>query len=395
MVNRRRGSMGKKAGRRYAVVWIQGRRRWMQMPDDVKTDVRGRQYAEWLQEQFDQGKKTLDDPVKVVLEAPPEGELFGEWVKRWLDARAARKLRSLKDDRSRLRTHVLPLLKDKPMATITSEDLQALVNMLDRRIHADEMSWRTAKNVWALVSKVFADARRSKDLTLRVRRDNPAAEVSPPDVGVRKLKTFLFPSELAALLACDRVPGRWKRLLVLSVYLYPRAGELEALQCEDIDTTHGTVSIHQATDRYRNVGEIRSTKTGVGRRFRVEDTVMPLLIAMINEAGGRGPIVKMPPAEDLAGRLRQYLEWAGVTRTALYADPKDRTRKRITWHDLRATGITWRAVRGDDPLKIQRAAGHSDLATTQGYIRVAEDLGEEFGQVFAPLPPDVVAGREL
>ena len=48
-----------------------------------------------------------------------------------------------------------------------------------------------------------------------------------------------------------------------------------------------------------------------------------------------------------------------------------------------ALGITWRAVRGDDPLKVQRAAGHDDLATTQRYINEAQTFeGVRFGEAF-------------
>lgn len=43
----------------------------------------------------------------------------------------------------------------------------------------------------------------------------------------------------------------------------------------------------------------------------------------------------------------------------------DETWKAITFRNLRATGITWCAVRSDDPLKIMQRAGHADLATTQ------------------------------
>ncbi len=43
------------------------------------------------------------------------------------------------------------------------------------------------------------------------------------------------------------------------------------------------------------------------------------------------------------------------------------------------------AVRGDDPLKIQRRAGHSDFATTDGYIRLAEHVRVGFGEPFPDL----------
>jgi hypothetical protein len=68
----------------------------------------------------------------------------------------------------------------------------------------------------------------------------------------------------------------------------------------------------------------------------------------------------------------------------------DRTRKAITFHDLRATGITWCAVRGDDRLNIKQRARHSTFSTTEGYIREAENLGEGLGAVFPGLPPSLL-----
>jgi hypothetical protein len=73
-----------------------------------------------------------------------------------------------------------------------------------------------------------------------------------------------------------------------------------------------------------------------------------------------------------------------VTRPELHEG--NATRKALTWHDLRATGLTWMAVRGDDPLKIKRRAGHSTFTTTVGYIREAEAVRDGFGEVFPPLP---------
>ena len=48
------------------------------------------------------------------------------------------------------------------------------------------------------------------------------------------------------------------------------------------------------------------------------------------------------------------------------------------------------ACRGDDPLRIMQRAGHSDFKTTQGYIRVAENLSAGFGSPFPDLPPELL-----
>jgi hypothetical protein len=90
------------------------------------------------------------------------------------------------------------------------------------------------------------------------------------------------------------------------------------------------------------------------------------------------------PQRNMARKLRRYLKIAGVTRPELHEGSP--TRKQLTWHDLRATGITWMAIRGDDPLKIKQRAGHTTFSTTERYIRQAEAVREGFGEVFPELP---------
>jgi hypothetical protein len=86
----------------------------------------------------------------------------------------------------------------------------------------------------------------------------------------------------------------------------------------------------------------------------------------------------------MARGLRSWLIKAGVDRRELHH--RTPTTRPIRFHDLRATGVTWMAVRGDDPLKIQHRAGHIDFDTTQRYIREAEALHEGFGVPFPELP---------
>ena len=76
---------------------------------------------------------------------------------------------------------------------------------------------------------------------------------------------------------------------------------------------------------------------------------------------------------------------AGAKRTELFTT--DKTRKAITFHDLRATGLTWMAIRGDEPLRIMQRAGHENFQTTQLYVREAEAIRDGFGEVFPPLTP--------
>src|SRR5208283_3115028 len=142
----------------------------------------------------------------------------------------------------------------------------------------------------------------------------------------------------------------WARLFALAVYTYTRAGELEALDWGDVHLEHGYAHVHRSVDRVRDKGTMRSTKTGVARRVPIEPELRPLVQLLREEAGGRGSVFDMPSAGVLSAKLRHYLKRAGVERAELFAS--DETRKAITFHDLRATGITWMAVRGDEPLRI-------------------------------------------
>ena len=63
-----------------------------------------------------------------------------------------------------------------------------------------------------------------------------------------------------------------------------------------------------------------------------------------------------------AADLRKHLEATHVTRAALFRN--DASCKRLRFHDLRGTGLTWMAIRGDDVLKIRRRvpAAATDVA---------------------------------
>ncbi len=197
------------------------------------------------------------------------------------------------------------------------------------------------------------------------------------------------------MLASRRVPNRWKRIFAIATYLYLRGGELEALEWSAVNLEQHFVSIHRSATED---GEIKVTKTGRNRKTPIESSLLPLLSTMRDAAKGEGLVISaMPPREEWAERLRKYVRWgledAGLpVREELFAS--DATRRQITFHSLRHSGITWRAIRGDDLVKIQRAAGHSDLKMTSRYVEEAEVFDREaFGDVF-PLLSTSLAGAD-
>ncbi len=319
---------------------------------------------------------------------PGTGKTVAEWFVRWVATREARGLRSGRVDHCRFRKWIDPHLGLKPIAEVTRRDVEAFVQAIDSAVQRHELSWKTAQNAWNLVTKMFRDSCRSKVLELRVREDNPAQEVEGPYRGAERDGPYLYPREFSALMDCRRVPARWKRVIAIVTFLYLRGGELEALDWSAVNLELGYVHIHQSFDS--DSRKVKTTKTKRNRKVPIEPTLMPLLAALHEAAGGTGRVLRMPQRKDWAKRLRKYLGWAladaGIKpREDLFAD--DETRRPMSFHDLRHTGISWRAIRGDDPLKIQRAAGHDDLRTTQRYIEEAETFDREaFGSPFPSLP---------
>jgi len=62
-----------------------------------------------------------------------------------------------------------------------------------------------------------------------------------------------------------------------------------------------------------------------------------------------------------------------------------------SWRD---TGITWLALKGVDVAKIQRRAGHDEISTTLGYVKMAEDLTGSIGEPFPLLPASLVGAQQ-
>ncbi len=335
---------------------------------------------------------------------PTEAGSVNAYSKRWFADRDRRGLRSRQSDEGRYKNYVAPVIGTKAIREVTPNNLREVVQRLDETVQQDKLSWRTANKVWALTTKLFSDACGSKVTALRVREDNPAKSVKGPDRGEKKSKQWLYPSEVLALLSHELVPVRWRLLYALAVYLYLRPGELAALDWSDVNLEHGFVNVHRSLDlkidtksgvkphqkRHRHfellskADSMKATKTGTARRVPIHPSLMPLMKALHEQAKGKGPVIELPSVDGLADTLRGHLTRAGVTRSDLHKDVA--TSKRVTFYDLRATGITWEVLAGTPHVSVMQRAGHEQFQTTLGYIREADAVGINAGTPFPQLP---------
>ena len=306
------------------------------------------------------------------------------WLAVWHENRVSRGLPYAGETLAHYDNHIGPGTRHQHVVEWDEDLLRDFVVVLDTRVRDGLMSAKMASLIWGTTTKICADACRSKLRDLRVRKDNPSTNVEGPDRGEKPAKVFLFPSEYGRFLVCELVPLNWRQLVAINVGLFLRPGETIALRWEDVDLEHGVAHIHKAFDRRRGV--LKATKNKVARHVPIEPALLPLLEAMADRAGYEGPVIHVP--QDAARPFRRFLLRASVDRHDLHSSSP--TSKRMTFCDCRATGITWQAVRGDDPLKIMQRAGHLHFSTTMGYIRTAEQLHARFGEVFPKLPESLI-----
>lgn len=297
---------------------------------------------------------------------------------------------------------IAPKIGDKRPEDVTRSDVEDIRDALDAAILAWEpgkaakngtcLSGKTAMNVWTALTSTFKEATASKRRDLRVLdgKPNPCVGVKPPgDRRTRKArrKTFLYPREAAALLACTAVPVEWREVYALALYTYVRPGELRALTFGDIDREAKLIHVSRAWDYQANeVKMLPKSDAGV-RTVPIEPALAPLLERM---AEGKQPSAHVVPTlsdfgeDHLAQLFRKHLQAAKVERAALHASTHSHVQS--NFRSCRDSGITWLALRGLSVDKIKRRAGHGKIDISDGYVKLAEDHGDVLGEPFGPLP---------
>ena len=357
------------------VIFSDGARRWIRLDPEIPPDDEERARSLTIDAQ-----RRIRGQGLVLAE-----ETVSEWHDRYLAFRDRRGYTTVADTRSRAR-RILAVIGHKDVLHVTRDDVEDIRDRLDAEVRAGAISWKTAAHTWSDLRCMMRHMANSKDRSLRVRRDDPSSGVEPPDTGAAKGKTILLPDEFQALLLCEDVPYAYRVVYAIAVYTGLRAGELEALQVRDVDVDHAFIHVDKAVNR--KTGRVGPAKHEHVGNVPIEPHLRPLLAALTHKRAADDRLVWMPVDEDRAAKLRSHLLSAGVARPTLH--DADARNKRLTFHDLRSTHLTWRACRGDAPTLLQAVGRHESFATTLTYIHRATLLQELGSRVFAALPADLL-----
>jgi integrase len=337
------------------------------------------------------------------------GETCNAYFKRHATWRELDGVRDVRKERTIWNKWLSPSIGDRPVVAVTREEVEAIREHLDAQVSLrvreglnHGISGDTAQNIWSVLRTMFRASVGSRHADLRVRTADPASGIARPVDSPSRAKTFLYPIEFWSLVACVRVPRRWREIYAIAAYTYVRPEELEALVWSDVDWIGEKLSVSKSVDgrTHEPKGSVK-TRAAV-REVPIEPELLALLERMHSQRQGQpGNDARIVPAmseindKHRADLLRKHLREAGVTQRDRIFESSALLRP-IDFRSLRDTGITWLALRGETLQTMRRRAGHKDIETTDGYIKMAEDETRGvMGVPFSPLPDELIRGRSL
>ncbi|HUP68571.1 MAG TPA: site-specific integrase [Acidimicrobiales bacterium] len=333
-------------------------------------------------ERTDRGRGIWVDPRGA---ATPFGELASEW----LTTNPAKRPTTLARDETIVRVHLKPKLGPRPVGTITSREVQSLVNEWCKRAAP-----RTVRRQYGTLHAIL-NAAVEAELIGR----SPCRGIKLP--AVRSTESHIVDAdELGVIAAAMRDDIR--PMLYLGAVLGLRWAECAGLKVGRLDFLPSTLAV--AWQRTRGPGGAMvegPPKSAAGcRTLTVPAPLMDMLGRHLARRGLTGSDSRAYVFVSPGGGPLDYSHWyqrdwvpavVGAGHYEETPDPKrpGKTRKKPTlgFHDLRRANATGLVAEGVDLKTAQSRLGHSDprltlavyaQATSEGDRRAAEQMGSRF-----------------
>ncbi|MEJ7727921.1 MAG: site-specific integrase [Polyangiaceae bacterium] len=307
-----------------------------------------------------------------LLCAPPPGAkvrrgrvaTFGDVAQRWTSGELARehqdhvkRKRSARDDVSRLKKHVLPVVADIPIAQFTLEHAEGVMRRLP-----EHLSQTSRRHVAQLLNRILGLC----VYPLKLIKATPLPRGWLPRVDDARVSDAIYPDEDAALLAHRAVPLCYRVLLGFLAREGCRPGEAAALTFRDLDLKRGILNLDRnKTDEPRDwvmdPGVVRALvawrplRGAVGHDHVFTDEQGRPVVRWARDADGKA----MQDQPELTVRAEEYRTWllaAGVDRPQLYID--DDKRRPTKLRDLRGTFVTTALANGRTEDWVRERTGH-------------------------------------
>jgi integrase len=292
--------------------------------------------------------------------------------------------------------HVMAALGDRPAAKITTRDVEAVLTT----VTGSGASASTVNKYRKVICAVFNYGCKPSTFALPA---NPAATSDRRREPHPAALVFYSPEEVEAIARAlaeghhrhpyrravsedERIVQRIEdeqdaEMVRVAAYAGLRRGELVALRWRDVDFIGSALTIGRAM----SAGVESSTKSGRVRRVPLADQAAAAL-----ERTSRRERFTAPSDLVFCNAYGRPLDGSALRRRYRRAQTAAGVRP-LRFHDLRHTFGSLLAASGVDVVTIQKAMGHSALATTSRYLH-ARPASEQAAVFTAAFTSDVPAG---
>lgn len=208
------------------------------------------------------------DMARGIFVDPRAGHVtLAHWVKEWLEGNPSKRATTRARDESVLRTHFLPSLGRRPLASLTPLDVRRAVEAM-----AATVAPSTARTNLGVLAAVLAAAVES-DLIAR----SPVRGIKLLSVPPRPRVT-LTPEELERL--AGAVPGRYRALILAAGVGALRWSELVGLRVGDIDFLGRRVTVSET------IAEVGGRHVAAGPKSKRSTRTLTLPVFLVDEFAG-------------------------------------------------------------------------------------------------------------
>jgi integrase len=186
--------------------------------------------------------------------------------------------------------------------------------------------------------------------------DNPINKIKKPANDNRRMR-FLTQKEAAILLnhLKNRGSQQMHDIALLSLHCGLRAGEIFKLQWNDVDFSHGLLSI-------------KDTKSGRNRSAVMTREVRKMLEIRAKNSDRSRFVFASAGGNSLKEISNSFAKTVDILR---FNDGIDDSRQKVVFHTLRHTFASWLVMSGVDLYTVQKLMGHSTIAMTERYSHLA------------------------
>lgn len=307
-------------------------------------DDNGKEHARHFARKVD-AQRWLDEVTASVVTGqyvdPNAGKVtVREYALQWQAAQVWRD-KTAKRVETDLRLHILPVIGDRPLASVRPSDVQGLV----KRWSLD-LAPSSVRVTYSALRGMFKAAVQDRAIA-----STPCVGIKLPKAGASKVVTIPEVSTVHHIASV--LPARWSAVAYVAAGLGLRPGEVFGLRVEDIDFLRRSVRVQQQLD---DNGRIVPLKTDASYRTVPLSDWVGLMLSRHIERHGAGGLVFAGPDGLPVKRNTFAKTWRRATASAEAPG--------LRLHDLRHVYASALIHAGESVKTVQRRLGHSSAAMT-------------------------------